>query len=659
MGRESYSFKRYYFITSFAVIFMITLGMGSYFVLNKYDELKRQAVRDKTANIENIKKQLKFNVDSFVSLADTIISGIEEDLDRKVKTRAVTAHKIAEKIYNEMAPHHPVSEIRKVVKDALAGMVYGKDYVFVFAADGKIVSSPLLPDIEGVDFMDKQDSEGNYTVRDALKIVQASGEGFQNVYWRKPGVDAAELKRKRVYVKKFEPLEWVIGYGEYYEDFEQAAKQQVISMLDGITVEDSSYLFASTFEGMSLTKPAKNMNMYDVQDANGKYIVRELIRTAKDGGGYVLYVMPPFAGARPENKLSYVAPIPKWGWYVGTGVYLTDVEVAYDKKVAELYASSREDILFVITVLTLLLGGGSLAALHFSGKLQRLIDAYSDEINSKNDELSELNASLEEKVADKTKELSELNQSLEVRVMEEVEKNREKDRIMFQQGRLAAMGEMIGNIAHQWRQPLSSISLLVQDIQEANDYGELTNDYLSQTVSKCTATISHMSDTIDNFRNFFSPDKKQARFRVESEIGRCLSLLDAGLDNNHIEVKLELGETSEIQGVSGEYAQVVVNIINNAKDVLLNRHITNPVIKIASCENDGMVCVTITDNAGGIDADIIDRIFEPYFTTKKDSNGTGIGLYFSKMIVEGNMAGKLTVENADGGACFSICVPKA
>lgn len=652
MGKEQWRFKRFYFITSFAVLFFITVGMGSYFVIGKYNEFKQYALKDKLTNIENKKLILKNSVDSFVQQANSIVSKVESDFESRLLSRVNTAHRIAQKIYGEMKPRSSDREIKSAIKAALSSMIFDSNYIFIFATDGLNISSPLLKHLEGRNTLDMRDSEGNYTVRDAIKIVNEKKEGFMDVFWEKPGSESRELKKKKVYVKLFEPFNWVIGYGEYKDDFDAETQANVIEQLESISLDSHSYLFATTYDGVSLTKPAKGKNMYDVRDVNGKYIVRDLIDTAKNGGGFVLYVMPPFKGARPENKLSYVAPINKWDWYIGTGMYLTDIEAAYEARLAAIAEfAKREIILVIVALVVLLLFGGFIFHL-FSNKLQKLIDSY-------NDELKELNLSLEEKVIEKTSELNELNLSLEQRVEEEVVKNREKDRIMFQQGRLAAMGEMIGNIAHQWRQPLSSISMFIQDIQEAYECGELDDEYISGTVGRCTQTIGHMSDTIDNFRYFFNPDKGQVKFCVEDEVKKCLNLLDAGLENNSIEITISNDGCVDTFGVPGEYAQAIVNVINNAKDVLLARKIEKPKIMIRSFVEDDFVNVIICDNAGGIDEGVIERIFEPYFTTKTDGKGTGIGLYFSKMIIEGNMLGKMSVTNLDEGACFVISVPVA
>jgi len=652
MAGENWKIKKFYFLSSFALITIVIVFMGTYFVAGKYKEFKQQALKDKVTNVQNQKTLMKTMVDSIIQQANSYISSSEIVLQRKLRNRVQTAHQIAVSIYNDSKDTHSENEVKELIKSALSSMIYDKDYVFVIDTDGVIVSSPFLKHIEGKNRINMTDAEGNFFVRESIELVKEKGEGFKDVYWEKPGTTTKELRRKVVFMKLFEPLNWVIGYGEYKDAFEEGVKQDVIRLIESVQYGKDGYFFALTRDGFLMTFPNKGKNMYDIQDINGKYIVRDLLSASDAGGGFITYVMPAFENSRPEYKLSYVAALSKWDWTIGSGMYLTDIEQEYQNRLNILSNSAKKDILLLIVVSTLMLVLTGFIISLLSSRLQKIVDSYGKELN-------EMNQSLENMVEEKTAELNELNRSLEERVNEEVEKNREKDRIMFQQGRLAAMGEMIGNIAHQWRQPLSTISLLVQDIQEAFEYGELDKDYITGTVSKCTATITHMSDTIDNFRYFFNPDKKKVKFSINEEITKCLSLLDAGLENNNIRIQLNLNSESLVYGVPGEYSQVLVNIINNAKDALLSSRVENPVINISSSEEYRSVVVLICDNGGGVPEEILEKIFEPYFTTKQESKGTGIGLYFSKMIIESNMKGTLHAYNKEDGACFCVVVPIA
>ena len=265
----------------------------------------------------------------------------------------------------------------------------------------------------------------------------------------------------------------------------------------------------------------------------------------------------------------------------------------------------------------------------------------------------------------KEKELELLNSQLEERIKAEVVKNREKEQIMFQQSRQASMGEMIGNIAHQWRQPLNTLAILIQDIQDAQQFNELTDNYLNDSVKKGMSLIIHMSDTIDDFRNFFKPNKMKSQFKIKDILEKSITFVEASFNAKNIKLKCITGceckksNDIELFGYPNEYSQVIINIFKNAEDVLVKKNIINPKIFLNLYRKDNNSFLEISDNAGGIKEDIIDKVFDPYFTTKGKQQGTGIGLYMSKAIIEKNMNGKLIVENTDEGAKFIISVPLA
>ena len=263
---------------------------------------------------------------------------------------------------------------------------------------------------------------------------------------------------------------------------------------------------------------------------------------------------------------------------------------------------------------------------------------------------------VEELLWQKTAELEELNRTLLEKVQEEVDKNREKDHLLILQSRQAAMGEMIGNIAHQWRQPLTAISLLVQDLGECYVYGDFTKEYLDTTISNALKVIQHMSHTIDDFRNFFNQEKEKKAFSVGEVVARSLSFIESSLRFNNITVEVDVDDNLLAFGFPNEFSQALINIIGNAKEAFRERNIPAPLIRVQGGRDGKRAVVTITDNAGGISEQIIDKIFEPYFTTRKLENGSGLGLYMSKTIIEKNMDGKLTAANVEGGACFRIVI---
>ena len=247
-----------------------------------------------------------------------------------------------------------------------------------------------------------------------------------------------------------------------------------------------------------------------------------------------------------------------------------------------------------------------------------------------------------------------LNIELEIRVEDEIKKQKAQEEILIHQSRSAEIGEMINNIAHQWRQPLNNLSLTIQNIGFKYENDVLTKEELNETIDKSKMIINSMSNTIDTFRNFFEPTKNKNLFKVEHSIENTLEILSSTLRFYNIEVVKEIIDDVEIYDYENEFSQVLLNIITNAKDALVSNKIEKPIIKVNVSKIENNVIVKIKDNANGINEEIIDRIFEPYFTTKGKGNGTEIGLYMSKLIIEKNMNGKLTVKNDNNGAVFII-----
>jgi len=281
--------------------------------------------------------------------------------------------------------------------------------------------------------------------------------------------------------------------------------------------------------------------------------------------------------------------------------------------------------------------------------------------------LLEKNIELETEVAErqqaqrelsvKHRQLDELSHHLAQRVSSAVAEIRAKDELLILQSRQSAMGEMIGNIAHQWRQPLNNIGLIVQLLQRICNSDELNRDDINKQFDTIMNTIMYMSKTVDDFRNYFAPDKAKVLFSLSQMIMRSLQLISAALDDIGIKVEVESCAKDMVRGYPNEFAQVMLVILGNARDQLLEYRVSDPRIVIRTFPLEERIVVAVRDNGGGIGEDVLTKIFDPYFTTKEQGKGTGIGLYMSKMIIEKHMGGVLTARNMDGGAEFRIELP--
>ncbi|MDD5759109.1 MAG: sensor histidine kinase [Desulfobulbaceae bacterium] len=294
-------------------------------------------------------------------------------------------------------------------------------------------------------------------------------------------------------------------------------------------------------------------------------------------------------------------------------------------------------------------------------------------------EIKQLNLTLEHRVDVRTKELEDMTVNLAVKVEEEMARRRKNEQILIQQAKLASMGEMLGAIAHQWRQPLNSLGLCIQNIKDSYSFGELSEEYLDRTVQESMLQISHMSRTIDDFRDFFQPDKEKTLFDAMVTVGEVLSLFSSQLSSYKISVvltchthqktfdKIEdiVACSAKITlGYKNEFEHVILNLINNARDAIVERRERGLLpaseqgrISFDFRRTEREVEIRITDNGGGVPEQIVERIFEPYFTTKDPDKGTGIGLYLAKVIIEDHLQGKISVHNVEQGASFVLVLP--
>ncbi len=276
-----------------------------------------------------------------------------------------------------------------------------------------------------------------------------------------------------------------------------------------------------------------------------------------------------------------------------------------------------------------------------------------ENIKKKDEEkISKLNESLEVKV----QELDEFNKTLHKKVKEEIDKQREKENLLIQQSKMAALGEMIGNIAHQWRQPISAVSAIMMNIKWTAISNGMDEKFIDERMKEANEQLQYMSQTIDDFRNFFKPNKEKEFFDIDKEIRSAYKILKATLESNNINLQIFSNPNIIAYGYANEFSQVVLNLLSNAKDVLIERDIENPKIEIRTSKDDKSIYCEINDNAKGIEEKNLNKIFEPYFTTK-DVTGTGIGLYIAREIVEKHMKGTLRVKNSSQGAQFIISIP--
>ncbi len=297
-----------------------------------------------------------------------------------------------------------------------------------------------------------------------------------------------------------------------------------------------------------------------------------------------------------------------------------------------------------------------IATLFFRAYAKKIID-FEQELTAQQKLLEQFNEELEQTVVQKTKELQELNESLESKVADKVAKITEQERLMITQSRLATMGEMMSMIAHQWRQPLSTTTLLITNERLKRMVAGKEPSECDKILEKISDTMIYLSDTIDDFQTYFKPDKASEHISANKLVERLQHFIQPRLIQEKVKMHLEMCDEVFIETYTNEVVQALINIVNNAIDILVEKKSDERHIWVQlECSGES-VSVSVEDNGGGIGNSIIDRVFEPYFSSKS-KNGTGLGLYMSKMIIEKHVGGVLNVFNTERGARFTIVLPK-
>lgn len=257
-------------------------------------------------------------------------------------------------------------------------------------------------------------------------------------------------------------------------------------------------------------------------------------------------------------------------------------------------------------------------------------------------------------VKEREDSLQELNHTLEAKVAKGIFEGKEKDKAILRESRLARLGSMISMIAHQWRQPLSELSGILMEMEMATKFNRLSPEKITKSLERSNERIEYMSGTIEDFRNFYKPDKVKSEFLMSDACQKALNLASAALKNASVSVTLNVKQEHPLLGYPSEFSQAILNLLSNAKDVLVERAKKHPTISIIINASHTHHLLSIKDNGGGIDEKAMDHIFDPYYSSKDASKGTGLGLYITQLIVQENMGGKLSVSNDHEGAVFTI-----
>ncbi len=622
-------------------VLVFSIIITNVFINQKNQDLKNDIQTLKTNYLNQNKKIIKNEVYKVTALINDEIKKSEDTLKQFIKKKVYEAYKVADILYKEESKdidnsghRHSKEHILNTIKHALTGMSYNNDrgYFFMDRVDGVKILQPFNKEFEGKNMLEFEDAKGYKFVKKISQTIKDKTEDYDKYYWYKPN-DKINAYEKISFYKYFAPYDVVIGTGEYLVDFEEKLKKDVLSWIKKIRHGDNGYIFIYDENGVCLSEIREEnigKNRIDIQDKYGNYIIKDILDFAKESKeGYVNYLSTYSNNLESSAKISYVKLFEKWNWTIGTGFYLDGLNNDIKQREEELRENNEiviDKIIKISVIITLLLIATSF---YVSSVIAKRFEQY------------------------------------KINIKKEINKTIEKEKLLIQQSKMAVMGEMIGNIAHQWKQPLSLISMsntLIKLNKEAE--GLNTQEEINGALENIDESVIHLSNTIDDFRNFFNPNKEKTFFSTQTILEKTFNLISSEFKNSNIEIIKNISDI-KISGYQNELLHVLINIIKNAKDEFLKKDsLEKQYLFIDAYQSDDLIFIKIKDNVGGIPEDIISEIFTPYFTTKKDKDGTGIGLYMSRQIVE-NMNGKLDVSNVEfeyegqdyKGAEFTISLP--
>ena len=596
----------------FPILFIILLSILITFLelVDNQKKLEDNIQSIKSNFIKQNNRKIEQNTNKIFDYIEYVKEESEKNLKKMLKDRVYEAHQIANNIYKENKSKSK-QEVLKLVKDALRDIRFndGRGYYFMHDMQGNNQLYPLNRNVEGNNYANLKDIKGYLFVQKIMDVIKNKTEAFDSYYWSKPVKEEMREFKKFAFYKYFAPLNMTISSGEYMADYEEDLKENILSYIKHYNKNTASYIFIVDSNGIILAHKneailGRNISEFDthISQRVDNFWENEHLTQA-----YLNYT-DKYNTDGHKKKVSFVRQFEQWKWYIGTGYYKDDLELLIKSKKEQLDLEAKEEILnitkisIIATMILLVL------TIYLSNIVRNRFVSYNK------------------------------------RIVKEMSENRKKDIALAQQNKMASMGEMLANIAHQWRQPLSVISTVSSGMKVKKEFNNLTNEDLIQSLDQITKTTRYLSKTIDDFSNFFKKDKVVKTVSSNELWDATYSLLENPFKKENIQFVLQIKECS-FDVLKNELIQVFLNILNNSKDQFILKEIENRYIFIKVYENDNDVVFEIKDNAGGVKKEILNKIFEPYFTTKHKSQGTGIGLYMCSQIISNNIKGSISAKN--------------
>ena len=593
---EERNIKRVVLLGSTFIVFIVSIVIAYLLISSEIESVNEHIKSFEKALIEREKFTIKTVVENLVNDIIYETNSNKEKIKHQIKNQSMIAYNLALSLAlqnRDKDREDTIKIIKEIIKSATDK---NKEiHYFIFDDKGTLLLNTKNKKNQGKNFIDAKDLNEKSFIQDILH-----SNGFVEYFWYIP--NKSKIAKKITYSNRISMLEITIGSGATIE-LNHILSKNIVNKIEKENFSKDEFIYLYNITSLNNIKTLSKL----VLEKNIKTSTIELdtinkILIENDYKADVFY--------RYDSKLIYATFLPDKRTFISTGVYLNSINKLIEEKTIQANKKLNKKIVSLVFTMLVIASIFFMLSYVISKKIERMFKNYRIKIAR--------------------------NQQL-----------------LIQKSKMASMGEMIGNIAHQWRQPLSQLSGLFFDIESAYEYKELDKKYLTQRSNEANDLIEYMSKTIDDFKGFYDPNTKKEKFNLLQTVQSALNIVGSSLKFHNIRVSLRVKNSLHVEGFSNEFSQVILNIISNSKDIALFRNIKEPEIKIFSELKNDKISLHVEDNCGGIDTKNIEKIFEPYFTTKYEY-GTGIGLYMCKVIIENKMGGKIFAKNIKNGSRFTI-----
>ena len=583
---EEKNTKRVILLGSTFVVLVVSIMVAFILIHSEIKEFKSHLKVFKTTLIQREKFAIKAVVDNLVNDIKYEENSKLFDIRRRIKNQTNIAFKLINMMLSKQK-NLTKKEAIESIKNAIKKISLGTQLeFFIYDDHGTLLMNSKNNSEVGKSLIDLKDIDGKPFIKQTVEQG-----GWVEYLWFVP--KSNRISRKITYSLKMKNLGITIGSGEFL-DTTYSLNDKIINKINKEKFGKNDFIFIYEILSLSSSKNYSKLILEkNIITDNRELSAVEDILNMSDFKGNIFY--------RYDDKLTYSTFLYDDKVFISSGVNLDAINEILKKETEISHKNLNKKIISL--VLNIL--GISIIFFIFSYFI--------------------------------AKKIEKMFKNYRIKIAH-------SQQLLIQKSKMASMGEMIGNIAHQWRQPLTQLSGIFLDLESAYNYDELNKKYLSTRVAQANDLLEYMSKTIDDFKEFYNPNSKEQNFYIRESIQNAIKIISSALKYHQINIEVNVDKSLHVKAFSNEFSQVILNIISNSKDIAITRGIKEAKIKIFSEQKDDRVFVHIEDNCGGIEESNLDKIFEPYFTTKYDY-GTGIGLYMCKVIIENKMGGKIFAKN--------------